>query len=61
MVLASLLRDESPQVIKRVIQGCSFVYKNTLKHLCSPTTEITDDLEQTWSNLCMIKVHLCFI
>lgn len=52
-----LLRDDSPQVTKRVIQGCSGVYKNFLKYLCLPTTDITDDLEQTWSNLCMIKVR----
>ncbi|XP_063705465.1 symplekin [Culicoides brevitarsis] len=57
-VLSTLLRDESPQVVKRVIQGCSFVYKNTLKYLCDPTTDITDDLEQSWSKLCMIKSQI---
>uniref|UniRef100_A0A336LMS5 CSON005637 protein n=1 Tax=Culicoides sonorensis TaxID=179676 RepID=A0A336LMS5_CULSO len=57
-ILVTLLRDSSPQVVKRVIQGCCSIYKNTLKYLCDSTTEITDDLEQTWTKLCLIKTRI---
>lgn len=55
--LVTLLRDDSALVTKRVIQGCSSIYKNALQWICT-TADITDDLETAWSTLCMIKVQI---
>lgn len=54
-VLAGLLRDTSPQVIKRVIQACAAVYKNTLLWLVT-LADISDATESSWNTLCHMKV-----
>lgn len=54
-VLAGLLRDTSPQVIKRVIQACAAVYKNTLIWLVT-LADISDATEMAWNTLCHMKV-----
>lgn len=54
-VLAGLLRDTSPQVIKRVIQACAAVYKNTLLWLVT-LDDISDETETSWNTLCHMKV-----
>lgn len=53
--LAALLRDESPQVIKRVIQGCAAVYKHSIQWLVS-LADVSDNTEQAWNTLCIMKV-----
>lgn len=52
--LASLLRDTSPQVIKRVIQGCAAVYKHTIQWLVT-LADVSDNTEQAWNTLCIMK------
>lgn len=54
-VLAGLLRDTSPQVIKRVIQACAAVYKNFLQWLCT-IGDISEETETAWNTLCIMKV-----
>lgn len=54
-VLAGLLRDSSPQVVKRVIQACAAVYKNTLLWLVT-LADISDATERSWNTLCHMKV-----
>lgn len=56
-VLAGLLRDTSPQVIKRVIQACSSLYKNFLVWLVS-LADISDATESSWSTLCHMKAEI---
>jgi symplekin len=53
-VSMSLLRDDSVQIIKRVIQACGAIYKNALKWICT-LSDITDDVETAWNTLCIIK------
>lgn len=55
--LASLLRDTSPQVIKRVIQSCAAVYKNTLQWLCT-LVDVSDGTEMSWNTLCIMKCEI---
>lgn len=55
--LSILLRDDSALVKKRVVQGCSSIYRNTLQWVCS-SEDVTDELERCWDNLCYIKVSL---
>lgn len=53
-VLAGLLRDTSPQVIKRVIQSCSSIYKSTLIWIIT-LADISDTTERAWNTLCIMK------
>lgn len=52
--LSALLRDSSPQVIKRVIQACAAVYKNSLQWLVT-LADISETTEQAWNTLCHMK------
>lgn len=52
--LAGLLRDTSPQVIKRVIQACAAVYKHTIQWLVS-LADVSDSTEKAWNTLCIMK------
>ncbi|KAJ6633749.1 Symplekin [Pseudolycoriella hygida] len=56
-VLAGLLRDISPQVIKRVIQACAAIYKNTLIWLVT-LADISDATESSWNTLCHMKAEI---
>lgn len=56
-VISMLLRDRSPQVIKRVIQACGSIYKNGLQWICSQQ-ELTDSCEQSWNILSLIKAQI---
>ncbi|XP_053969576.1 symplekin [Anastrepha ludens] len=56
-VISMLLRDRSPQVIKRVIQACGSIYKNGLQWICA-TGEISDSAEQAWSVLSLVKAQI---
>lgn len=53
-VLAALLRDTSPQIIKRVIQSCSSIYRNTLAWMIT-LADISDTTERAWNTLCIMK------
>lgn len=53
-----LLRDRSPQVIKRVIQACGSIYKNGLQWLCTSVSELTDSAEQAWNVLSLVKAQI---
>lgn len=55
--LSILLRDDSALVKKRVVQGCTSIYRNTLQWVCS-SEDVTDELERCWDNLCYIKVSI---
>lgn len=57
--LSILLRDDSALVKKRVVQGLSSIYRNTLQWVCS-SEDVTDELERCWDSLCYIKVS-CFV
>lgn len=52
--LAGLLRDTSPQVIKRVIQACAAVYKHTIQWLVS-LADVSDNTEKAWNTMCIMK------
>lgn len=56
-IVSMLLRDRSPQVIKRVIQACGSIYKNGLQWICQHT-EIIDSIEQAWNVLSLIKAQI---
>lgn len=56
-VLAGLLRDDSPQVIKRVIQGLAAVYKNLLQFICT-LGDISEETEQAWNTICIMKAEI---
>lgn len=56
-VVSMLLRDRSPQVIKRVIQACGSIYKNGLQWICGQQ-ELTDSAEQAWNVLSLIKAQI---
>lgn len=56
-VLAGLLRDESPQVVKRVIQGLIAIYKNFLQYICS-LGDISDETEKAWNTICIMKAEI---
>ncbi|KAI8129473.1 Symplekin [Lucilia cuprina] len=56
-VISMLLRDRSPQVIKRVIQASGSIYKNGLQWICSQQ-ELTDSCEQAWNVLSLIKAQI---
>lgn len=56
-VLSTLLRDESPQVIKRVIQVSAAVYKNFLQWLCT-LEDISEETETAWNTLCIMKAEM---
>lgn len=51
------IRDESPQVKKRLIQAFAAIYRNALKWIAS-SVEITDDMENAWNTICMIKAQI---
>ncbi|XP_053692302.1 symplekin-like [Sabethes cyaneus] len=55
--LFALLRDTTPSVSKRVIQGCGAIYKQALMWICS-LTDITEEVEQAWNTLCLIKASI---
>ncbi|CAO1338910.1 unnamed protein product [Diamesa serratosioi] len=55
--LSILLRDDSALVKKRVIQGFTSIYRNTLQWVCS-SEDVTDELERCWDNLCYIKAQI---
>lgn len=52
-----MLRDQSPQVIKRVIQGLAAVYKNFLQWICG-LEDISDETEQAWNTICIMKAEI---
>ncbi|XP_065355238.1 symplekin [Calliphora vicina] len=56
-VISMLLRDRSPQVIKRVIQASGSIYKNGLQWICNQQ-EMTDSCEQAWNVLSLIKAQI---
>ncbi|XP_075145522.1 symplekin scaffold protein [Haematobia irritans] len=56
-LISMLLRDRSPQVIKRVIQACGSIYKNGLQWICSHQ-ELTDSAEKVWNVLSLIKAQI---
>lgn len=56
-VLSGLLRDSSPQVIKRVIQACASIYRNMLKWLCT-LDDIFEATETAWNTLCIMKAEM---
>lgn len=56
-MLAGLLRDQSPQVIKRVIQGLAAVYKNFLQWICT-LGDISEETEQAWNTICIMKAEI---
>lgn len=56
-IISMLLRDSFTQVIKRVIQACSSIYKNGLQWICA-RTEITDSTEQAWNVLSLVKAQI---
>lgn len=56
-VLAGLLRDQSPQVIKRVIQGLAAIYKNFLQWICT-LGDISEETEQSWNTICIMKAEI---
>ncbi|XP_067615058.1 symplekin [Eurosta solidaginis] len=56
-LISMLLRDRSPQVIKRVIQACGSVYKNGLQWICNQS-EVSDSAEQAWSVLSLVKAQI---
>lgn len=56
-VISMLLRDRSPQVIKRVIQASGSIYKNGLQWICNQS-ELTDSCEQAWNVLSLIKAQI---
>ncbi|XP_058055491.1 symplekin [Anopheles bellator] len=55
--LFSLLRDLSPNVVKRVIQGCGSIYRLALQWICS-LDDIPEEVEQAWHTLCLIKASI---
>ncbi|XP_029405964.2 symplekin [Bactrocera dorsalis] len=56
-IISMLLRDRSPQVIKRVIQACGSIYKNGLQWICGKS-EILDSAEQAWNVLSLVKAQI---
>lgn len=55
--LTLLLREDSAMVIKRVIQACGTIYKNTLQWLCS-SEEVSEEMQDCWNQLCFIKTQI---
>lgn len=55
--LILLLREDSAMVIKRVIQACGTIYKNTLQWLCS-AEDPPEDMLNCWNQLCFIKAQI---
>lgn len=55
--LTLLLREDSAMVIKRVIQACGTIYKNTLQFMCS-SEEVPDEMQDCWNQLCLIKAQI---
>lgn len=55
-VLAGLLRDTSPQVVKRVIQACAAVYRNLLQWMCT-LGDISEETETAWNTFSIMKVN----
>ncbi|XP_073827716.1 symplekin scaffold protein [Musca autumnalis] len=55
--ISSLLRDRSPQVIKRVIQACGNIYKHGLQWLCSQQ-DLSDSAEEAWNVMSLIKAQI---
>lgn len=49
-----LLREESAMVVKRVIQACGSIYRNSLQWMCS-SEDITDEMRESWDQLSLIK------
>lgn len=43
-------------VIKRVIQACGTIYKNTLQWVCS-TDDVSEEMQECWDQLCFIKAQ----
>ncbi|XP_035795243.1 symplekin-like [Anopheles albimanus] len=56
-VLFTLLRDTSPNVTKRVIQGCGSIYRSALQWICS-LDDIPEEVEQAWNTLCLVKASI---
>ncbi|KAH8383214.1 hypothetical protein KR009_007345 [Drosophila setifemur] len=56
-IVSMMLRDNSAQVIKRVIQACGSIYKNGLQYLCN-LPEPGDSAEQAWNILSLIKAQI---
>lgn len=55
--LTLLLREDSAMVIKRVIQACGTIYKNTLQWICS-TDDVSMEMQDCWNQLCLIKTQI---
>uniref|UniRef100_A0A182IR14 Symplekin n=1 Tax=Anopheles atroparvus TaxID=41427 RepID=A0A182IR14_ANOAO len=56
-VLFSLLRDLSPNVTKRVIQGCGSIYRLAMQWVCS-LDDIPEEVEQAWNTMCLVKASI---
>lgn len=55
--LYSLLRDSSPQVIKRVIQSCAAIYRNFLQWICQQE-DISEATERAWETMRLMKAEI---
>lgn len=55
--LIILLREDSAQVIKRVIQACGVIYKNVVQFISS-TEEPSDEIVDCFDQLCSIKTQI---
>lgn len=56
-VLHGLLRDTSPQVVKRVIQAFAAIYRNMLQWLCT-LDDIFGATETAWNTMCIMKAEI---
>lgn len=52
-----MLRDESPQVTKRVIQGLAAIYKNFLQWICT-LGDISDETKEAWDAMSIMKAEI---
>lgn len=55
--ISLLLRDDSAMVIKRIIQACGTIYKNTLQWVCS-SDDVSEEMHDSWNQLCFIKAQI---
>lgn len=52
-----LLRDNAPQVQKRVVQAASQVYRGALIYIAR-TQPVPPQMEKAWSSLCTMKSEI---
>lgn len=55
--MTALLRDESPQVIKRVIQGLAAIYKNFLQWICT-LGDVSEETKEAWDAVSIMKAEI---